>query len=193
MNNQFFYIGPILIFLVFMLAMFIINSSISMIGYVLGVATLIISLILVANQRLSRKHFSGVFLGLILILGLIILMVKTQDFPVVTKKQIHAATDHLENNNDILQAVIEVEEETISCSMKVKHNSSEEEKEELGESCAKVLAKEVSKNSALTKPTANYLGELYDFYSLELMVGTDHEEDEIMFMRKNKDTKELVW
>jgi hypothetical protein len=56
-----------------------------------------------------------------------------------------------------------------------------------------VLAKEVSKNSALTKPTANYLGELYDFYSLELMVGTDHEEDEIMFMRKNKDTKELVW
>ncbi|MCJ0929961.1 hypothetical protein MST22_02135 [Virgibacillus halodenitrificans] len=99
-----------------------------MIGYVLGVATLIISLILVANQRLSRKHFSGVFLGLILILGLIILMVKTQDFPVVTKKQIHAATDNLENNNDILQAVIEVEEETISCAMKVKHNSSEEEK-----------------------------------------------------------------
>ncbi|MYL46454.1 hypothetical protein GLV94_12455 [Virgibacillus halodenitrificans] len=237
-NKTFIYIVPTVIFFIFMTIMFVLNTSISMIGYVLLGTTLIISLILVLSHSLSETSFLAIVFGLIVLLsyisvqswvltlsiavvsliiiltqfsspnhkwriitiigmiallGTIILIDKNQASPVIIKEQIQGAVDHLENNKDILKVVIGVEEDTISCSMKVKSDLSDSKKKELGENCAKVLAKEVSKNSTLKKPTANYLGELYDYYLLELMIGTNHEEDEIIFMRKNKDSKELVW
>lgn len=61
------------------------------------------------------------------------------------------------------------------------------------EKCAKVLASEAAENNSLKEPNEEYLGELYDYYIIEFMIGTDRHEDEIMFERKYTDSANFAW
>lgn len=93
----------------------------------------------------------------------------------------------------MLNASIGVEGEMIYCSLNVDEKMTKAEKEQLGETCAKTLVTNVSEDANLKGPSGDYLGEIYDYYALEITVGTDNEGEEIIFARKYTNNKGFTW
>lgn len=131
--------------------------------------------------------------GMVFIFCIIFVAEENQSLPKVMEDNIQSTMKQMENHAEVNKAAIEIKEDTIHCTLEVSNSLSEVDKKTLGEKCAKVLASEAAENNSLKEPRKEYLGELYDYYIIELMIGTDGHEDEIIFKRKYTNSAHFAW
>lgn len=114
--------------------------------------------------------------------------------PEIKKHDMDIAIEQVEEHEQIKHAHFElIDKETISCSLIVVPNLSESDQENVGEMCVKSLADRMSENTRLKAPKDDYLGELYDYYDVRVMVGGDRGLDDIIVGSKHKHSDHLTW
>ncbi|MFA8439869.1 hypothetical protein [Pueribacillus sp. YX66] len=152
-------------------------------------------LFLYLNLNNERKRWGSIVLvGMVTVASLSILfMVDHHKLPTVDEKIFQSTMNEMNRHPEIMNAVIGIEDDTIYCSLHVNDTLTRTEKEQLGEMCAKTLATTVSQDTNIKGPSDDDLGELYDYYVLEIMIGTDNENDEIIFARKHTNNKGFTW
>lgn len=153
-------------------------------------ALLFIYLVYDQRQNLGRIVF-GV-MTLVAIFGMIFLS-DTHRTPTIGEELFLATMDEMKQHEEVTDVAVELEDETIYCVLEVDENLTDAEKRHLGEICAKTLAIKVSEHTNMKEPSNDYIGELYDYYDLELLIGTTNRSDDIIFTRKYMDNKNITW
>lgn len=159
---------------------------------ILAIFALVYLYIYIGNGR--KSWGPGVLFGMMVVASLgILFMFDDHKLPTINKDALQSAMKEMNEHSEVLNASIGVEDETIYCSLNVEKKTTKAEKEQLGETCAKTLAANVSEDTKLKGPSGDYLGEIYDYYVLEITIGTDNEGDEIIFARKHTNNEGFNW
>jgi len=96
-----------------------------------------------------------------------------RDLPSVSEFALNSATDFALEEDVVKDAYIKVTEYgEITIAIQVMDGTTEEKSKELGENTARYLSTMVD---GLKGPSKDYLGELYEYYDLQIIVGTNAE------------------
>lgn len=117
--------------------------------------------------------------------------------PEISEQGIENAYNAITAHDGVRDAHIEVnkEDETISMAIQVGASMNEETAKELADSFVRALSSGVSfysEGMELDGPTADDLGEIYDYYNLIIVVGSSP-EDTIIDGAKVKAAKKITW
>lgn len=113
--------------------------------------------------------------------------------PEVTETAINQTVDMLMQEELVEDAHIEVKDDKIIIAIIANPAISEEYAKEVGENGARFLATmAITVNKELEGPTKDHLGDLYDFYDLQIGVGTSP-KDFIVQGAKAKSASKIRW
>lgn len=178
----------------FVLGFVVILFHISIKSWLLTALLLVLSILYLLFNFYQKEVLRLLALGfvyMIVIVGFFFLA--GGERPTISEDVIHYTFDEMKRYDGILNVSIEVDESVISCTLEVDKKLSEKERKKYGETCAKTLATKISEQKNLKGPEGSYLGEVYDYYTLELVIKTDREAEEPLYIRKSTGQEEFSW
>ena len=118
---------------------------------------------------------------------------KEEELPEISQKAKNITVEEIEKHELIKDAYIKIEEDQIVLALQVNYSINEETAKELGENFARLLASmSASFNDKFKYPTKDNLGSIYDYYDLQIVVGTGT-ENIIIHGAKAKIAKNINW
>lgn len=146
----------------------------------------------IVDYKIKSKKWSRVVITVIwaMFISILMFIVLKEDFgeqsPEITEKDTNAAVSEMKNNDKVIEAGINVKNNTIYSGLKVDESVSKRDKKKLGEELTEILDSQVEKD--------NKSKELYDYYSLSISVGTNGDDDSILGgIDINSEDKSITW